>query len=150
MGIEMVSETSVIFNHLTRLTALEDFINFSGRERFRSYINLIICLCSFTIRYNNIASIYTHVPYIFRLTATIRPIPIYKLQLQALWTSTDSAVGTAASLRARSPKRHASILFLTPSRSALESTQPPIQWVPGIYFLGGKVTGTWSLPLISI
>jgi hypothetical protein len=37
MGTEMVPETSVIFNQLTRLTAWEDFINVSRREGFRSH-----------------------------------------------------------------------------------------------------------------
>jgi hypothetical protein len=39
-GTEMVSEMSVIFNQMTRLRGLEDFINFSRRESFRLYIIL--------------------------------------------------------------------------------------------------------------
>jgi hypothetical protein len=31
------------------------------------------------------------------------------------------------------------------SRPALESTQPPIQWVPG-HFIGGKAAGAWRSP----
>jgi hypothetical protein len=37
MGTEMVSET-LDFNELTRLSAREEFINFSRRESFTSYI----------------------------------------------------------------------------------------------------------------
>jgi hypothetical protein len=32
-------------------------------------------------------------------------------------------------------------LFTTVSRTALGSTQPPIQWVPGALSLGGKAAG---------
>jgi hypothetical protein len=35
----MVPETAAVFNQLTRLIGREDFINFSRRESFRSYIN---------------------------------------------------------------------------------------------------------------
>jgi hypothetical protein len=39
MGTEMVPETSVSsYNHLTQLIAREDFIAFSGRENFKSYV----------------------------------------------------------------------------------------------------------------
>jgi hypothetical protein len=31
--------------------------------------------------------------------------------------------------------------FTTASKTALGPTQPPIQWVPGSVFLGGKATG---------
>jgi hypothetical protein len=37
MGTEMVFETSVLYSHLTRLIAPEDFIEFSRRESSRSY-----------------------------------------------------------------------------------------------------------------
>jgi hypothetical protein len=37
-GLDIVPETYVIFNQLTRLIARENFINFSRRKSFRSYI----------------------------------------------------------------------------------------------------------------
>jgi hypothetical protein len=37
--------------------------------------------------------------------------------------------------------------FTTASRTALGPTQPPIQWVPGALYLGGKAAGAWSCPL---
>jgi hypothetical protein len=39
-----------------------------------------------------------------------------------------------------SPARVKNFLFSTSSRSGLGSTQPPIKWVPGGSFLGGKAT----------
>jgi hypothetical protein len=45
MGTEMVPETSVsTCNQLTRLIAREDFIEFSCRESFKLYNNLIYLL----------------------------------------------------------------------------------------------------------
>jgi len=41
-------------------------------------------------------------------------------------------------------------LFATKSRLAQGPTQPPIQWVPWILSLGGRVDGMWSWPLTSI
>jgi hypothetical protein len=38
MGAKIAPETSIAFNHLTRLIAREGFCNFSSRESFRSYI----------------------------------------------------------------------------------------------------------------
>jgi hypothetical protein len=38
---EMVSETLTIYPQLTRLVARENFIEFSRREIFKSYINVI-------------------------------------------------------------------------------------------------------------
>jgi hypothetical protein len=38
MGMELVLETSVIINQLTRLITQEDVINVSRRESFRSHI----------------------------------------------------------------------------------------------------------------
>jgi len=42
------------------------------------------------------------------------------------------------------------LLFTTASRAALGPTQPPIQQLPGVFFLGGKAAGAWSWPLTSI
>jgi hypothetical protein len=41
MGAAMVPQTSVIFNHLTRLIAREDFIIFNRHESFGSYRILV-------------------------------------------------------------------------------------------------------------
>jgi len=35
-------------------------------------------------------------------------------------------------------------LFTTASRTALGTTQPPIQWVPGALYMGSKVAGSRS------
>jgi hypothetical protein len=40
-------------------------------------------------------------------------------------------------------------IHLCLSRPALRSTQPPIQWVPGVLSPGGKAAGAWSWPLTS-
>jgi len=39
IGLEMVPETSAVFNQLTLLTTQENFINISHNENFTSYIN---------------------------------------------------------------------------------------------------------------
>jgi len=36
------------------------------------------------------------------------------------------------------------------SRPALGPAQPPIQWVPGALYLGGKAAGAWSWPLTPV
>jgi hypothetical protein len=57
--------------------------------------------------------------------------------------SRDSVVGTAGRQRGRSsnPGRVKNFLFSTSSRSALGSTQPPIQWVSGALSPGVKRPG---------
>jgi len=45
----MVLETSVLFKHLTRLIAREDFIEFSRRVTFRSYTVFRLFICSMYI-----------------------------------------------------------------------------------------------------
>jgi hypothetical protein len=59
--------------------------------------------------------------------------------------SRDSSVGIALGYglddrgsRVRFPAGMSIFLFTTTSRTALGSTQPPIQWIPGDLFLGVK------------
>ena len=58
--------------------------------------------------------------------------------------SRDSVVGIAARYGLVGPGIESlwGLDFPHPSRLALESTQSPIQWIPGLV-PGGKVTGTW-------
>jgi hypothetical protein len=62
--------------------------------------------------------------------------------------SRDSSVGIALGYglddrgsRVRFPAGARNFLFTTASRTALGPTQPPIQWVPGTFFPGGKAAG---------
>jgi hypothetical protein len=50
MGTDMVPETSVIFNQLTRLSDREDFINFSRHESFAPYTaGNVVALSSYAV-----------------------------------------------------------------------------------------------------
>jgi hypothetical protein len=67
-----------------------------------------------------------------------------------------SAVGIATGyglgdwgLRVRVPVRGKNIHFSMSSRPVLGPTQPSVQWVPGVSFLGDKVAGAWSCLLAS-
>jgi hypothetical protein len=51
--------------------------------------------------------------------------------------------------RSSSAGRLNNFIFSKSSRPTLGSTQPPIQWVPGGSFPGGKAAGAWSWPLTS-
>jgi len=56
----------------------------------------------------------------------------------------ESTVGIATRYGLDGPgiESHWGRYFLRPSRLALGPTQPPIQWVPGL-FPGGKAAGAW-------
>jgi hypothetical protein len=58
--------------------------------------------------------------------------------------------GLGGVLRFDSRQRLGIFFFTTASRTALEPTQPPIQWVPGGSFPGSKAAGAWSWPLTPI
>jgi hypothetical protein len=68
--------------------------------------------------------------------------PLRILPRTALYVITDN-VSTEAGLRGwgSSPGRVKNYYFSMLSRPALGSTQPPIQWVPGGLFPGGKAAG---------
>ena len=63
----------------------------------------------------------------------------------------DSSVGTATRYGLDGPgiESRWGRDFSQPSRPALGPTQPPIQWVPGL-FPGGKAAGAWRWPLTPI
>jgi hypothetical protein len=67
-----------------------------------------------------------------------------------LW-GRDSSVGIATSYGLEGPRIESwwGWDFPHPSRPALGSTQPPIQWVPAL-FPGGKAAGAWRWPRTSI
>ena len=62
-------------------------------------------------------------------------------------TGRDSSVGIATRYGLDDPwiESRRGRDFLLPSRPALGSTQPPIQWIPNA-FPGGKTAGTWRWP----
>ena len=66
-------------------------------------------------------------------------------EIQVLKVGRDSSVGIATRYELDGPEIESrwGRDFQHPSRPALGTTQPPIQWVPGI-FPGGNASGAWS------
>jgi hypothetical protein len=60
------------------------------------------------------------------------------------------ATGCTTGVLGFDSRRGLGIFLFTASRTALEPTQPPIQWISGSSFLGDKAVEAWSWPLTSI
>jgi hypothetical protein len=74
-------------------------------------------------------------------------IPIFIYILENRDSSVGIATGYGMDGRGSISGRRDSSL---PHSPALEPSQPPIQWVPGVSFPEGKATGAWSWPFSSI
>jgi hypothetical protein len=85
------------------------------------------------------------------LDEAFRPLPSFNT---IKWFAVRSAVGSdwlpagRSRDRSSSPDGVKNVHFYISSRPAVRSTQPPIHWVPGDSFHGGKAAGAWSWPLI--
>jgi hypothetical protein len=74
-----------------------------------------------------------------------------KISCKDIWHITNTSMPLDdRSSRVRFSVELGIFLFTTASRTTLGPTQPPIQWVTGGSFPGGKVAGAWSWPLTSI
>jgi hypothetical protein len=122
--------------------------------------NIISHVLIYISRKSHVNRVNMHRIPLFTLTSTIRDLFSWQsyilLHIFIVSVSRDSSAGIATGYGAGWPRSRSSIpgriknfLFSTTSTPALGPTQLPIQWVPGVFFPGGKAAVAWSWPFTS-